>query len=223
MRILLAEDEKHLNENIKKVLKKNNYVVDSFYDGEAALDAVYMADYDLCILDINMPKKDGLEVLTSMRADKKNTPVLLLTAYDTVEDRVKGLDSGANDYLCKPFAFEELLARIRALTRKDQTAGMNTYTFEDLTLNKDTMVVKRGDVEVSLSTKELMVLELFMLNPGVVLSREKIENHIGNFDYDIASNVVDVYIRYLRKKIDDPFKEKYIHTIRGSGYVLKKQ
>lgn len=223
MRILVAEDERDLNRIIKKRLEKEEYSVDSCYDGEEAMDFLAVGEYDLVLLDIMMPKADGLEVVRRMRGKKISTPVLFLTAKDTVADKVTGLDAGAEDYLVKPFAFEELLARIRALTRKSAGQITNQLTLADLTLDMKSRRVVRSDTVIPLSAREFAILEYLMLNQGTVLSREKIENHIWNFDYAGGSNVIDVYIRYLRKKIDDPFSVRLIHTVRGSGYVMREE
>ena len=221
MRILIAEDEKSLNKVITKRLTAEGYSVDSCYDGEEALSFLEMGEYDAVILDIMMPILDGLSVLRTMRSEKNPTPVLLLTAKDSINDRVTGLDAGAQDYLIKPFAFEELLARIRVMTRK--TAGNTTNIFEihDLVLDVNSHTVTRGGKNITLSAKEFDILEYMIRNKGIVLSREKIENHVWNFDYCGGTNVVDVYIRYLRKKIDDDFDVKLIETVRGKGYVLR--
>ena len=170
-----------------------------------------------------MPHLDGLSVLKKLRAAGKTTPVLLLTARDAIADRVAGLDSGANDYLVKPFALEELSARLRVLTRSQFGAGDSRLVAGDLTLDTGTRCVKRGDAEIALSAREYALLEYLMHNKGIVLSREKIENHVWNFDYEGGTNVVDVYIRYLRKKIDDGHERKLIHTVRGMGYVLREE
>ena len=182
-----------------------------------------MAEYDAVILDIMMPKKDGLSVLRELRAGGNRVPVLLLTARDTIEDRVVGLDAGADDYLVKPFAFEELLARIRVMLRKHTSTSDNVCRAANLTVYLDSHRVFRGDTEISLSSKEFAVLRYLILNQGIVLSRKKIEQHIWNYDYYGGSNVVDVYIRYLRKKLDQNFEPKLIHTVRGAGYVLKAE
>ena len=180
-----------------------------------------MAEYDAVILDMMMPKRDGLAVLKALRSGGKTVPVLLLTARDSVSDRVTGLDAGADDYLVKPFAFEELLARIRAMLRKKEGRAQNRCVIADLSIDFDTRSVMRGTVPISLSSKEFSILEYLANNQGIVLSRDRIEQHIWNYDYEGGSNVVDVYIRYLRKKIDDGFEPKLIHTVRGAGYVLK--
>ena len=223
MRLLLAEDERDLNRLITKKLTSAGYSVDSFFDGEEAIHVLSYTDYDGVILDIMMPKADGFAVLRALRERGKTTPVLFLTARDAIADRVRGLDSGANDYLVKPFAFDELLARIRAMTRLSFGASESVLTVGDLTLNLATQEVRRGDQPITLSAKEYALLEYLMHNQGIVLSREKIENHIWNLDYEGGTNVVDVYISYLRKKIDEGRKEKLIHTVRGRGYVLREE
>lgn len=223
MRVLLAEDEEDLNFIITQKLRSEGYSVDSCYDGEEALDALAVVDYDAIILDIMMPKIDGLEVLRSFRQTGKTTPVLFLTAKDAVPDRVKGLDSGANDYLIKPFSFDELMARLRAIIRNSFGMTDNTITVADLTMDCASHTVTRGAQEISLSAKEYALLEYLMQNKGIVLSREKIEDHIWDFDYEGGTNVVDVYIRYLRKKLDDNYEKKLIHTVRGRGYVIREE
>ena len=222
MRLLLAEDERDLNRLITRKLTSAGYSVDSFFDGEEAIHVLSYTDYDGVILDIMMPKADGFAVLRALRERGKTTPVLFLTARDAIADRVRGLDSGANDYLVKPFAFDELLARIRAMTRLSFGASESVLTVGDLTLNLATQEVRRGGQPITLSAKEYALLEYLMHNRGIVLSREKIENHIWNLDYEGGTNVVDVYISYLRKKIDEGHKEKLIHTVRGRGYVLRE-
>ena len=222
MRILVAEDERDLNRIITQKLSADGYSVDSCQDGEEAIDILSYTDYDAVILDIMMPKADGYAVLKSLREAGKTTPVLFLTARDTVADRVKGLDSGANDYLVKPFSFEELAARLRAMTRNAFGIASSVLSIDDLTMDCASHVVRRGDREISLSAKEYQLLEYLLHNQGVVLSREKIEDHVWNFDYEGGTNVVDVYISYLRKKIDEGQGVKLIHTVRGRGYVLRK-
>ena len=220
MRILIAEDERSLNEIIVKKLTSDGYSVDACFDGEEAISVLSYTDYDAVILDIMMPKADGYAVLRSLREAGKTTPVLFLTAKDAVSDRVKGLDSGANDYLVKPFAFEELSARLRAITRVPFGMAENVIAVADLALDCSRQTVKRAGKDISLSGKEYALLEYLTRNSGLVLSREKIENHIWNFDYEGGTNVVDVYISYLRRKVDDGFDKKLIHTVRGRGYVL---
>lgn len=222
MRILMAEDQKDLNRIITKRLSAEGYSVDSCFDGEEALSYIEMAEYDGIILDIMMPKRDGLSVLHSLREKGIGTPVLFLTARDTVEDRVLGLDSGADDYLVKPFAFDELIARIRAMTRKSAGNSSNIFSVADLVMDTASHTVTRGGREIALSAKEFSLLEYLLRNKGHVLSRTMIENNLWNFDYSGGTNAVDVYIRYLRKKVDDGFEPKLIHTVRGCGYVLKE-
>lgn len=224
MRLLLAEDERDLNHIIAQKLTLDGYSVDTCFDGEEAINILSYTDYDAVILDIMMPKADGFAVLKSLRDAGKTTPVLFLTAKDAVSDRVKGLDSGANDYLVKPFSFEELTARLRAMLRVSFGKISNILRVDDLTLDTTSHIVKRGDREIILSAKEYELLEYLMNNQGIVLSREKIEDHVWNFDYEGGTNVVDVYISYLRKKIDDGnSKKKLIHTIRGRGYVIREE
>lgn len=223
MRLLLAEDERDLNRIITKKLTSSGYSVDSFFDGQEAIDVLAYTDYDAVILDIMMPKADGFAVLRAIRDAGKTTPVLFLTARDAVSDRVKGLDSGANDYLIKPFSFDELLARIRAMTRTSFGVADNLLTVADITLDTKTQVVRRAGREVTLSAKEYALLEYLMHNQGIILSREKIENHIWNLDYEGGTNVVDVYISYLRKKLDEGREKKLIQTVRGRGYMLKEE
>ncbi|MBS5733635.1 MAG: response regulator transcription factor [Clostridiales bacterium] len=223
MRILLAEDERDLNHIIAKRLTAEGYSVDCCFDGQEAIDILSYTDYDALILDVMMPRADGYAVLRALRDKGKTTPVLFLTARDAVADRVKGLDSGANDYLVKPFSFEELFARLRAMTRTSFGTTENVLRVDDLTLDRASQTVRRGNREISLSAKEYALLEYLMLNSGVVLSRERIEDHIWNFDYEGGTNVVDVYISYLRKKIDEGEKTKLIHTVRARGYVLRKE
>ncbi|MGI6720957.1 MAG: response regulator transcription factor [Anaerovoracaceae bacterium] len=222
MRILVVEDEKNLNRVLTRYLKKKGYNVDSCEDGISARDYISLGDYDTIILDIMLPGMNGIDLLSWARGEGIDSPVILLTARDSVEDKVRGLDSGADDYLTKPFAFEELMARIRVLTRKKAGNLTNEYSLGDLTVNSDTRQVTRGGVQISLSAKEFAMLEYMIANKGIVLSREKIEQNLWGYDYEGSSNMVDVYIRYLRKKIDEGHQNKLIHTVRGSGYVLKE-
>lgn len=221
MRILVAEDEKDLNRVIVKELIKNHYSVDACYDGQEALDYIRCAEYDAIILDIMMPIMSGTEVVHALRKEKNPVPILFLTAKDSIEDRVAGLDIGADDYLVKPFAFDELLARIRAMIRRNSGNPDHCLTEANLKVDCNTRCVYRDNIEIELSNKEFAILEYLIRNKGIVLSRERIEQHVWNYDYEGGSNVVDVYIRYLREKIDDAYEPKLIHTIRGSGYVLK--
>lgn len=223
MRILVAEDEHDLNEIIVRKLVEEGYSVDACYDGAEAIDILSYTEYDAILLDIMMPKADGFQVLTALRSSRKETPVLFLTARDAIEDRVRGLDSGACDYLVKPFSLEELAARVRAALRTAHGKSTNILTVGNLMLDSGTKSVTRGGRSIELSAKEYALLEYLMLNQGIVLSREKIENHIWNFDYEGGTNVVDVYISYLRKKIDEGQEMRLIHTVRGRGYVLREE
>ena len=223
MRILYAEDEEDLNRIVTKKLTEEGFSVDSCFDGREAIDNIQFTEYDVAILDIMMPHSDGYAVLKELRKLKHNTPVIFLTARDSIEDRVTGLDSGANDYLVKPFSFEELLARIRVLTRKKHNLTENILSIGDLELNLSSHIVTRGGTEINLTSKEYQLLEYLLYNKDKVLSREKIEDHIWNYDYEGGTNVIDVYIRYLRKKIDDGFPTKLIHTVRGAGYVIREE
>ena len=222
MRILVAEDQKDMNRLISRRLAEEQYSVDSCYNGQEVLDYLECAEYDAIVLDIMMPVMDGLQVLKKLRAREDHIPVLLLTARDSVEDRVSGLDAGADDYLVKPFAFEELLARIRVMLRKPAAGQTTVSRVADLEVHMDTRQVFRQGKEIRLSGKEFSLLRYMVQNSGIVLSREKLEQHIWNYDYAGGSNVIDVYIRYLRKKIDDGYEKKLIHTVRGAGYVLKE-
>lgn len=221
MRLLVVEDEKKLNELITKKLKKEYYGVDSCFDGEEAIRYVEGTEYDAVILDIMLPKLDGFEVIKRIRAKKNKVPILLLTARDNIDDKVKGLDYGADDYLVKPFIFEELMARIRVLLRRNSGNADNVITIANLKVDLDAKLVFRDDVLIKLSGREYSVLEYLIRNKGKILPRERIENHIWNYEYEGGTNVIDVYIRYLRKKIDDSYTPKLIHTIRGLGYVLR--
>lgn len=221
MRLLLAEDERDLNRILSKRLSEEGYGVDSCFDGAEALDYLRAADYDGAILDVMMPKADGFSVLARLRAEGVATPVLFLTARDTVEDRVHGLDLGASDYLVKPFSMAELLARVRALLRQGSGASSSVLTVGDLQMDLAAHTVSRGGRPISLSSREFSLLAYFMHNPNIVLSREKIEDHVWNFEYEGGTNVVDVYVRYLRRKIDEGEARKLLHTVRGSGYVLR--
>lgn len=221
MRVLLAEDEKSLNRIMVKQLKSAGYSVDSCFDGAEAYELICSTDYDAAVFDVMMPLMNGFEVVRKIREQGIDTPVIFLTARDSIEDRVTGLDIGADDYLVKPFSFEELSARLRVMTRKKYGGKTGVITVEDLTIDTASMRVERGGREISLSAKEYELLRYLASNKGVVLSREKIENHIWNYDYEGGTNVVDVYIRYLRKKLDEGEERKLIHTVRGAGYVIR--
>ena len=225
MRILVIEDEKNLNDIIVKRLILEKYGVDTCFNGNDALEYIFSTEYDVIVSDIMLPGIDGFEILKRIREKGIKTPVLLLTALDGIEDRVKGLDYGADDYLVKPFAFDELMARIRVLLRRNSTNGnfnaSNIFSIANLTVNCNSHDVFRDDVPIKLSTREFTILEYMIRNKERVLSREQIEQHIWNYDYEGGTNVIDVYIRYLRRKIDKDFEPKLIHTVRGIGYVLK--
>lgn len=223
MRVLVVEDEKDMNRIICKKLKVEGYTTDSCFNGEDALSYIETTAYDIIVMDIMMPIKNGYEVLTEMRKKGNKTPVLFLTAKDALEDRVKGLDLGADDYIVKPFHFEELMARIRVMIRRNHGEVSNELKVGNLVLNTGTHVVERGGKEIELSAKEFAILKYMMQNAGIVLSREKLEEHIWNYDYQGASNMIDVYIRYIRIKVDKDFEPKLIHTVRGVGYVLKEK
>lgn len=222
MRILVVEDEKRLNRIISEALEDEGYSVDSCFNGLDALDYAAGADYDVIILDIMMPKMDGLEVVRRLRAGGNSTPVLFLTARDSVADRVTGLESGGDYYLVKPFDFQELMAVVRVMTRKYTGNRSNVYTIADLSLDATAKTVTRAWKNIELTAKEFSLLEYMLRNKGVVLSREMIENNLWNYDYEGGTNVVDVYVGYLRKKMDTGFDKKLIHTVWGTGWVLKE-
>lgn len=221
MKILVVEDEKDLNRIITKELESEGYLVDACFDGESAFDYLKLEEYDGAILDVMLPRMDGFEVLKKARNSGIQTPVLFLTARSGVEDIVKGLDIGADDYMVKPFVFQELSARVRAMTRKKAGVHENIYRCGDLTVDCNEHAVKRQEQPIYLSPKEFSILLYLIRNQNIVVSREQIEANIWDLDHDSYSNVIDVYIRYLRKKIDDPFDVKMIQTIRGVGYVLR--
>ncbi len=221
MRILIVEDEKKVANFIRKGLQEEGYAVDLAFDGEDGLQMGTDPSYDLIILDIYLPKLDGLAVLRKLRAQDVRTPVLLLTVRATIEDKVLGLDSGADDYLTKPFAFQELLARVRALLRRRSDANAAAIQIADLVLDPVGRIVSRGTRRIELTLKEFALLEYFMRNPDRVLTRTMIIDHVWNYDFDSETNVVDVYVNYLRRKIDAGCENKLIHTVRGVGYVMK--
>lgn len=221
MRILVVEDARDMNRLIEKTLKKDGYSVDCCFDGEEALTCLMGAEYDAVLLDVMMPKLDGYSLLKQLRDRNFDTPVLFLTAKDAVADRVRGLDLGADDYLVKPFAFDELLARIRAMTRKRARNRKNQFSIADLTVDIERRTVFRDGKEITLIPKEFSLLECLIRNQGVVLSREQLENQIWNYEFSGSSNNIDVYISRLRKKIDTGDRPKLLHTIRGVGWVLK--
>lgn len=221
MRLLVIEDEKKVAGFIKKGLEEEGYAVDVAYDGKEGLYMALDQVHDLVILDIQLPKMDGIEVLHTIRQKKVTIPVLLLTVRANIEDKVLGLDAGADDYLTKPFAFEELVARIRALLRRRADTEPSVLQVADLTLDPARRLVVRGRDKIELSPREFSLLDYFMRNPGKVLTRTMITEHVWDYDFDTDTNVIDVYVNYLRKKIDTDRDPKLIHTVRGVGYVFK--
>ena len=222
MRILIVEDEAKVASFIKRGLEEEHYAVDVAEDGKEAVGLVDSYDYDLAILDIMLPEIDGLSVLSHIRNVGKTTPVILLTAKDLVEDKVKGLDMGADDYITKPFAFEELLARIRVLLRRGKPEESLKLSIADLVLDPITHKVVRDNREISLTAKEYSLLEYLMRNQGRVLTRTMISEHVWDIKHDTFTNVIDVYVNYLRNKIDKGFSKKLLHTVRGVGYKLEE-
>lgn len=222
MKLLIVEDEKRLCETTAKYLKDEGYATDCCYNGRDALDYIAGTEYDAIILDIMLPGLDGISVLKAIRRKNLPVPVLLLTAKGSVRDKVAGLDSGADDYMTKPFLLEELSARIRVMIRRSGVGRLdNTLSAGPLTLNMDKKIAVRGGKEISLTAKEYAILEYLIHNKGIVLSREKLTEHIWNYDYEGTSNIIDVYIRSLRSKIDAGHEEKLIKTVRGIGYCIK--
>jgi len=222
MRILVVEDEVKIAQFIKRGLKEEGYAVDVASDGEEGHFFLSSNEYDAIILDLMLPKVDGLTLCRDLRKEGNLTPIIMLTAKDTVKDKVKGLDSGADDYLPKPFAFEELLARVRVLLRKKDSRVQTQLKVEDLTLDLLTHKVTRSDREIDLTVKEYALLEYLMRNAGNIVTRTMISEHVWDINFDTFTNVIDVYINYLRNKIDSGFENKMIHTVRGKGYLLKK-
>lgn len=223
MKLLIVEDEKRLCETVAKYFKAEGYSIDTCYDGSDALDYINGTEYDAIILDIMLPGLDGISVLRTIRSRKLTTPVLLLTAKTAIEDKVDGLDSGADDYLTKPFSLEELSARVRVLIRRHGVQRVdNQMSVGPLSLDTDRKMAIRDGKEIALTAKEYAILEYLMHNKGIVLSREKIQHHIWNYDYEGSSNIIDVYIRTLRNKVDAGFDQKLIQTVRGMGYVIKE-
>ena len=222
MKLLIAEDDADLNEIIVKKLRAEGFDVDACFDGEAALEHMLYADYDVAVLDIMMPVLDGVEAVRRLRAAGNATPVIFLTARDAVADKVDGLDAGANDYVVKPFSFDELIARIRAVARTASGNPSARLALDDLTLDLQSHVVRRGGAEIALTGKEYALLEYLLINKGSILSREKIVSHVWGYDYEGGLNVVDVYMNYLRRKLDEGHERKLIHTVRGMGYVMRE-
>ena len=220
MKILIIEDEKKIVSFIKNGLRSEGYTVDAAFDGEEGLYKAEEGNYDLIVLDVKLPLLDGFSLLKQLRAKGKNTPVIMLTARDAVEDKVEGLNLGADDYLTKPFSFEELLARIKALTRRKQAKTSNLLKVDDLTLDTEYLAVKRGKKEINLSPTEFKLLKYLMENKSRVLSKTLILENVWGYDFSPESNIVDVYIKYLRDKIDKGSKKSLIQTVHGMGYKI---
>ena len=220
MRVLVVEDQHRIADFISRGLSEQGYAVDVAYDGDEALQWVDTAEFDVIVLDVMLPVRDGIEVCRTLRERGLRMPILMLTARDTVEDRVRGLDSGADDYLVKPFAFVELLARLRALTRREPVALGTVLQVGDLILDTTTREASRQGMSLELTSKEYALLEYLMRHPNQVLTRTMIAEHVWNYDFDNATNVIDVHIRNLRRKIDDPFPTKLVQTVRGAGYRI---
>lgn len=220
MRILVVEDEHKIANSIKKGLEQESYAVDVAYNGQQGYDLAVIEDYDLIVLDVLLPKMDGIEICSKLRLKQIHTPIIMLTAKGQISDKVTGLDAGADDYLTKPFAFEELIARIRALARRPKSNMGTILNLEDLTLNTTSYEVKRNGKLIQLTAKEYALLEYFLRHPNQVMKKEQIINHIWDYDADVLPNTVEVYVGYLRNKIDKPFPDKpaLIHTVRGFGY-----
>ena len=221
MRILVVEDEKKIADFVKRGLREEGYAVDVAYDGKEGYLLASANDYDIIILDLMLPQMDGVTVCKKLREAKVKSPIIMLTAKDTVQDKVIGLDSGADDYVTKPFSFEELLARMRAVLRKEEARGATKLQAADLVLDLVAHKVARGGNEIELTTKEYALLEYLMRNAGTIVTRTMISEHVWDIDFDTFTNVIDVYINYLRNKIDHGYKKKLIHTVRGRGYLLK--
>ncbi|MDD5369062.1 MAG: response regulator transcription factor [Anaerolineaceae bacterium] len=220
MRILLVEDNHRLSDSLKMSLSEDGYAIDTAYDGLEGEQLAEVTSYDAIVLDIMLPKKNGMQVCQDLRDNRVNTPILMLTARDTIEDRITGLDSGADDYLVKPFSLSELRARLRALLRRESSDKSGVLSVGDLKLDPAAHRVQRAGQEIDLTAKEYSLLEYFMRNPDRLITREMAESHIWNYDFEGSSNVIDVYIRRLRRKIDDMHEAKLFETVRGAGYRL---
>jgi two-component system, OmpR family, copper resistance phosphate regulon response regulator CusR len=221
MRCLLVEDNRRLSNSLKLSLIDNGYAVEVAYDGLEGQEMAERSRYDVILLDVMLPKRDGLQVCQDLRRQRINTPILVLTARDAVEDRIKGFDSGADDYLVKPFAIEELLARLARLLQKDSTDKTGVFAIADLCLDPSAHDVTRNGTHIELTAREFALLEYLMRNPNRLITRSMAENHVWSYEYDGASNVVDVFIRRLRRKIDEPYEPKLIETVRGDGYRIR--
>lgn len=221
MKLLIAEDEEDLNAVITKKLQAEGYDVDSCFDGEEALERLMLTDYDAAVLDILMPVMDGLETVRRLRGSGKSTPVIFLTARDTIPDKVEGLDAGANDYVVKPFSLDELLARVRAVMRTAAGNSSDIYELDNLALDIRSRIVSRAGRRIELTGKEYGLLEYLLVNKNQILSRERILNHVWGYDFEGTANVVDVYMNYLRRKIEAEDQKKLLHTVRGLGYVMR--
>ncbi|MBF0120701.1 MAG: heavy metal response regulator transcription factor [Desulfobacterales bacterium] len=221
MRILVIEDEKKIASFIKRGLREVGYSVDVAYDGEEGHFLATTSDYDLIVLDLMLPKIDGVTLCKKLRNEKVITPILMLTVKDSIKDKVTGLDAGANDYLTKPFAFEEFLARVRALLRRIESKQVSKLKIDDLEIDLLNHKVIRGSKEIELTAKEFALLEFLMRNEGVIVTRTMLSEHVWDINFDTYTNIIDVYINYLRNKIDKGFEKKLLHTIRGRGYIIK--
>jgi DNA-binding response OmpR family regulator len=225
MKVLVVEDEHKIANSIRQGLEQENFTVDTAYDGTEGYDLATSEEYDVIVLDRLLPGIEGLKICQKLREQKNHTPILILTAKGQIADRVEGLEGGADDYLVKPFAFEELLARIKALGRRPKKTLETTLRLDDLSLNTKTFEVKRGDSLIKLSSKEFVFLEYLMRHPGEILTKDQIVSHVWNYDSNILPNTIEVYVGYLRNKIDKPFKKnpKLIQTIRGFGYKISAE
>ncbi|MCD6270110.1 MAG: heavy metal response regulator transcription factor [Deltaproteobacteria bacterium] len=222
MKVLVVEDEQKVANFLQKGLREEQFVVDVAYDGLEGEAMALENEYDLILLDVMLPGKDGVAILETLRARKIEVPIIMLTAKDMVVDKLKGFEAGCDDYIPKPFSFEELLARIRAVLRRHSGAGTNVLNFADLTLDLISHKVIRGGKEIELTAKEYSLMEYLMRNPNRVLTRTMITQHVWDYNFDSFTNVIDVYVNYLRNKVDRGFPQKLIHTVRGVGYILKE-
>ncbi len=222
MRILVVEDNRRLSDSLRMTLAEDGYAVDVAYDGPDGEEMARMSLYDVIVLDLMLPHKDGLAVCRDLRNRRVNTPILMLTARDALDDRVRGLDSGADDYLVKPFEVDELRARLRALLRRESSNKSGTLRIADLELDPAAHTANRAGQEIELTAKEFSLLEYLMRHPNRLITREMAEEHLWSYDHLVASNVVDVYIRRLRRKIDDPWPDKLLETVRGAGYRIRE-